>query len=77
MYRYSVRLKKEATLDGKHLLSSALQERLQALAAAINSLQLVDPAYAWIDSQYGDNFTQDQGSPNKKPRNVLTANCKC
>ncbi|XP_008801415.2 nuclear pore complex protein NUP160 [Phoenix dactylifera] len=74
MYRYSVRLKKEATLDGRHLLSSALQERLQALAAAINALQLVDHAYAWIDSQYGDNFTHDQGSPNKKPRNVLTAN---
>lgn len=77
MYRYCVRLRKEATLDHKRQLSSALQERLHGLSTAINALQLVDYAYAWIDSRDGDNFCLDQGSPNKKARNSLTVNCKC
>ncbi|ONK68142.1 uncharacterized protein A4U43_C05F7880 [Asparagus officinalis] len=68
MYRYSVRLKNEATLDHNHQISSALHERLHGLSIAINSLQLVDNAYAWIDSSCGDNSWSDQGSPKKRAR---------
>lgn len=75
MFRYSVRLKKEANLNGNHQDSSVLQERLHALSAAINALQQVDHAYAWIESQYGNDLSNYQGSPNKKPRNVSAENC--
>ncbi|URE35061.1 Nucleoporin Nup120/160 [Musa troglodytarum] len=74
MFRYSVRLKKEANLNGNHQDSSVLQERLHALSAAINALQQVDHAYAWIESQYGNDLSNYQGSPNKKPRNVSAEN---
>lgn len=73
MYRYSMRLKKEANLRGSsQTISSSLQERLYALSTALNALQLVDHAHAWIDSQ---NENEDEESPNKKPRNILVANC--
>lgn len=75
MFRYSVRLKKEANSNGNHQDSSVLQERLHALSAAINALQQVDHAYAWIESQYGNDLSNYQGSPNKKPRNVSAENC--
>ncbi|XP_020089864.1 nuclear pore complex protein NUP160 isoform X3 [Ananas comosus] len=72
MYRYSMRLKKEANLRGSsQTISSSLQERLYALSTALNALQLVDHAHAWIDSQ---NENEDEESPNKKPRNILVAN---
>lgn len=71
MYRYSVRLRKEASSDNNRLLSSALHERLNALSTAINALQLVDRAYAWIESQHGGNFYSDQGSPNKRVRSSV------
>nr|XP_009417509.1 PREDICTED: nuclear pore complex protein NUP160 [Musa acuminata subsp. malaccensis]XP_018674063.1 PREDICTED: nuclear pore complex protein NUP160 [Musa acuminata subsp. malaccensis] len=74
MFRYSVRLKKEANSNGNHQDSSVLQERLHALSAAINALQQVDHAYAWIESQYGNDLSNYQGSPNKKPRNVSAEN---
>lgn len=74
MFQYSVRLKKEANSNGNHQDSSVLQERLHALSAAINALQQVDHAYAWIESQYGNDLSNYQGSPNKKPRNVSAEN---
>ncbi|WOL19781.1 hypothetical protein Cni_G28583 [Canna indica] len=72
MYRYSLRLKKEASLDGNNQYSSLLQERLHALSSAINSLQQVDRAYAWIESQYGTDLSNYHGLPNKRPRTGLT-----
>ncbi|KAG9439278.1 hypothetical protein H6P81_019443 [Aristolochia fimbriata] len=64
MYQYSVRLIKEATLK-EHQLSRVLHERINGLSAAINALNLVHPAYAWIDE---NSACPDQHSPNKKAR---------
>jgi hypothetical protein len=50
MYRYYVRLNREGNAGGSHQLPHVLQERLHALSAAINALQLVDPSFAWLDS---------------------------
>ena len=74
MYKYSVRLRREATLSENRQLSSALQDRLHSLSTAINALQLVDPAYAWIDFQPED-FLEDQDSSNKRIRKVLAEDC--
>uniref|UniRef100_A0A0D9VC52 Uncharacterized protein n=1 Tax=Leersia perrieri TaxID=77586 RepID=A0A0D9VC52_9ORYZ len=41
---------RESNDGGARQLSHALQERLHALSAAINALQLVDPSFAWLDS---------------------------
>uniref|UniRef100_A0A0D3F0K2 Uncharacterized protein n=1 Tax=Oryza barthii TaxID=65489 RepID=A0A0D3F0K2_9ORYZ len=41
---------REGNAGGTRQLSHALQERLHALSAAINALQLVDPSFAWLDS---------------------------
>lgn len=71
MYRYSVRLRKEVASDENRQLSSALQEIVLGLSTAINALQLVDHAYAWIDPQDENCYANDQGSPNKKARNAL------
>ncbi|XP_072978371.1 nuclear pore complex protein NUP160 isoform X2 [Typha angustifolia] len=71
MYRYCLRLKKEVNLEGNRHIPSVLQERLHALSVVINALQLVDCAYAWIDSPYK---YDDQGSQYKRPRNVLAEN---
>lgn len=71
MYRYFVRLSREGNAGGTLQLSHVLQERLHALAAAINSLQLVDPSSAWLDSVCE---ADDQISPSKKPRNLLMEN---
>ncbi|KAH1216807.1 hypothetical protein AAZX31_13G125200 [Glycine max] len=50
MYMYSARLRTEAALKDCVGSSLMLQERLNALSAAVNALHLVHPAYAWIDS---------------------------
>ncbi|KEH42188.1 nuclear pore complex protein NUP160 isoform X2 [Medicago truncatula] len=50
MYMYSARLKTEAPLKDNQGSSLMLQERLNALSAAVNALHLVHPSYAWIDS---------------------------
>ncbi|KAG8069730.1 hypothetical protein GUJ93_ZPchr0006g40621 [Zizania palustris] len=71
MYRYFVRLTREGNAGGAHQLFHALQERLHALSAAINALQLVDPSFAWLDSVCE---ADDQISPSKKPRNLLMEN---
>ncbi|KAL5211508.1 hypothetical protein ABZP36_022355 [Zizania latifolia] len=71
MYRYFVRLTREGNAGGARQLFHALQERLHALSAAINALQLVDPSFAWLDSVCE---ADDQISPSKKPRNLLMEN---
>ncbi|XP_062218182.1 nuclear pore complex protein NUP160-like isoform X2 [Phragmites australis] len=71
MYRYFVRLNREGNAGGSHQLSHTLQERLHALSAAINALQLVDPSFAWLDSVCE---ADDQISPSKRPRNLLMEN---
>ena len=76
MYQYSIRLKKEAPLKENLQLSFALQERLEALSAAINALHLVHPAYAWIDSPHENYICPDQHSPNKKARRIMGVSCK-
>lgn len=72
MYRYYVRLNREGNAGGSHQLPHVLQERLHALSAAINALQLVDPSFAWLDSICE---ADDQISPSKRPRNLLMENC--
>ncbi|XP_020582574.1 nuclear pore complex protein NUP160 [Phalaenopsis equestris] len=71
IYQYSVRLKNEVITDDTGKFSTALQERLEGLSAAINALQLVDHASAWIDSKYVDSFSTGQGLRHKRARNVL------
>ncbi|PKA58130.1 hypothetical protein AXF42_Ash019834 [Apostasia shenzhenica] len=69
MYRYAIRLKSEVNIDDTRLLSKALKERLEVLSTAINALQLVNQASAWIDSKFVSNFPIDQCFPNKRARN--------
>jgi len=71
MFRYSVRLNREGNAGGSRQLPHVLQERLDALSAAINALQLVDPSFAWLDSVCE---ADDQISPSKRPRNLLMEN---
>ncbi|GJM90187.1 hypothetical protein PR202_ga06444 [Eleusine coracana subsp. coracana] len=71
MYRYFVRLNREGNTCVGRQLSHELQERLHALSAAINALQLVDPLFAWLDSVCE---ADDQISPSKRPRNLLMEN---
>ncbi|CAL5060334.1 unnamed protein product [Urochloa decumbens] len=71
MYRYFVRLNREGNAGGSRQLPHVLQERLHALSAAINALQLVDPSFAWLDSVCE---ADDQVSPSKRPRNLLMEN---
>jgi hypothetical protein len=72
MYRYFVRLNREGNTCVGRQLSHQLQERLHALSAAINALQLVDPLFAWLDSVCE---ADDQISPSKRPCNLLMENC--
>ncbi|CAN6466089.1 unnamed protein product [Victoria cruziana] len=71
MYRYAVRLKKEQTSKDDSYVSLTLEERLHALAAAVNALHLVDPAYSWIDSVQESYMPNAQHSPNKKARKSI------
>ncbi|KAK9093640.1 hypothetical protein Scep_025109 [Stephania cephalantha] len=68
IYRYSVRLRGELVSKEQHRISLILQERLNGLSAAINALNLVHAAYAWIDPQFDNNIWQDGHYPNKKAR---------
>lgn len=72
MYRYFVRLNREGNTSVGRQLCHELQERLRALSASINALQLVDPMFAWLDSVCE---ADDQISPSKRPRNLLMENC--
>ncbi|KAL0919897.1 hypothetical protein M5K25_012023 [Dendrobium thyrsiflorum] len=71
IYQYSIRLRNEVSTDDTGKFSAALQERLEGLSAAINALQLVDHASAWIDSKNKNSFSTGQGVPHKRARNVL------
>ncbi|CAI8602479.1 unnamed protein product [Vicia faba] len=66
MYVYSARLKTEAALKDNQGSSMMLQERLNALSAAVNALHLVHPAYAWIDSLTDRNSLTSECYPSKK-----------
>ncbi|KAK9145964.1 hypothetical protein Sjap_005867 [Stephania japonica] len=68
IYRYSVRLRGELVSKEQHRISLILQERLNGLSAAINALNLVHAAYAWIDPQFDNNICPDGHYPNKKAR---------
>ena len=48
--------------------SLALQERLNGLSAAINALQLVHPAYAWIDPPIEEPTYNKEQYPSKRAR---------
>ncbi|KAK1326210.1 hypothetical protein QJS10_CPA01g00465 [Acorus calamus] len=71
MYQYYTRLRKETNTRELQQPYSEFQERLESLSAAINALQLVHPAYAWIESQHEDYFSVDQHSPNKRTRKFV------
>ncbi|KAK1303809.1 hypothetical protein QJS10_CPB11g01906 [Acorus calamus] len=70
MYQYYTRLRKETNIKELQQPYSEFQERLESLSAAINALQLVHPAYAWIESQHEDYFSIDQHSPKRSRKFV-------
>ncbi|XP_073150700.1 nuclear pore complex protein NUP160 isoform X2 [Henckelia pumila] len=71
IYLYSVQLRAEAATKDRQYRSLALQERLNALSAAVNALQLAHPAHAWIDSPIEENFHDKDNYPNKKARLIM------
>lgn len=73
IYQYSIRLRNEVNIDDTGKFSTALQERLEGLSAAINALKLVDNSSAWIECKYEDDFSTSHGLPHKRARNVLEA----
>ncbi|XP_027108120.2 nuclear pore complex protein NUP160 [Coffea arabica] len=68
IYLHSTQLKTEAANKDNQHRSFALQERLNGLSAAINALQLVHPAYAWIDSLHEESTHKKEHYPSKKAR---------
>ncbi|KAJ8529690.1 hypothetical protein K7X08_036525 [Anisodus acutangulus] len=66
IYLYSAQLRIHGAMRDPQRRSFILQERLNGLSAAINALQLVHPAYAWIDAPLEE--TCSNKYPNKKPR---------
>ncbi|KAG4970554.1 hypothetical protein JHK84_036650 [Glycine max] len=68
MYMYSARLRTEAALKDCVGSSLMLQERLNALSAAVNALHLVHPAYAWIDSLAEGSSIVNEHYPSKKAK---------
>lgn len=68
IYLYSTQLKTGAAIKDHQHRSFALQERLNGLSAAINALQLVHPAYAWIDSPLEESTYRKEHYPSKKAR---------
>ncbi|KAK9286738.1 hypothetical protein L1049_015142 [Liquidambar formosana] len=71
MYLYSAHLRTEAALKDHQHRSLALQERLNGLSAAINALQLVHPAYAWIDPLIEEQFLYHEHYPSKKAKKTV------
>ncbi|EPS67092.1 hypothetical protein M569_07685 [Genlisea aurea] len=65
MYLYSMRLRAEASVKNRQLKSSTLQERLNALAAVVNALQLVHPAHAWIAAPFEETSLTEEIYPKK------------
>ncbi|XP_020203825.1 nuclear pore complex protein NUP160 isoform X1 [Cajanus cajan] len=68
IYMYSARLRTEAALKDSVGSSLMLQERLNALSAAVNALHLVHPAYAWIDSLAEGSSVVNEHYPSKKAK---------
>ncbi|CAH9085976.1 unnamed protein product [Cuscuta europaea] len=68
IYLYSSQLRTAADIKDHQHRSLLLQERLNGLSAAINALQLVHPANAWIDSPLDDSFPCKDHIPCKKAR---------
>ena len=66
IYLHSTQLKTEAANKDNQHRSFALQERLNGLSAAINALQLVHPAYAWIDSLHEESTHKKEHYPSRK-----------
>ncbi|XP_054791802.1 nuclear pore complex protein NUP160-like isoform X2 [Prosopis cineraria] len=71
MYLYSARLKTEVALKDYHGSSLILQERLNAISAAINALHLVHPAHAWIDPPADGSSLMSEQYPSKKARRTV------
>ncbi|KZV47381.1 hypothetical protein F511_07795 [Dorcoceras hygrometricum] len=71
IYLYSVRLRAEAATKDHHHRSLALLERLNALSAAVNALQLAHPAHAWIDCPIEETSLDKDNYPNKKARLIV------
>ncbi|XP_073287556.1 nuclear pore complex protein NUP160 isoform X2 [Primulina huaijiensis] len=71
IYMYSVRLRAEAATKDSQYRSLALQERLNALSAAVNALQLAHPAHAWIYSPIEETSHDKDNYPNKKARLIV------
>ncbi|CAK9141043.1 unnamed protein product [Ilex paraguariensis] len=68
IYLHSARLRTEAASRDHQRRSTSLQERLDGLSAAINALQLVDPAYAWIDPLLEETSLHKESYPSKKAK---------
>lgn len=73
---YSSRLRTEMAVKDHPGRTLALQERLNGLSAAINALQLVHPAYAWIDSIPEDSTFNKDDYPSKKARITTQEQCE-
>lgn len=71
IYLYSARLRSEMNLKDYQHRSLALQEMLNGLSAAINALQLVHPAYAWIDPLLEGSRLYNEHYPSKKAKKAV------
>ncbi|KAE8709147.1 NUP160 protein [Hibiscus syriacus] len=71
IYLYSARLRADAVMKDQQHMSITLQERLNALSAAINALHLVHPAYAWIDPQPEGYPLRNDHYPRKKAKTTV------
>ncbi|XP_040960672.1 nuclear pore complex protein NUP160 isoform X3 [Gossypium hirsutum] len=71
MYLYSARLRTDTVQKDQQHMSITLQERLNALSAAVNALQLVHPAYAWIDALPEGYSLRNEHYPHKKAKTTV------
>ncbi|XVF26426.1 hypothetical protein REPUB_Repub14bG0015700 [Reevesia pubescens] len=71
MYLYSARLRTDSVLKDQQHVSITLQERLNALSAAVNALHLVHLAYAWIDPLPEGHPLQNEHYPRKKAKKTV------
>ncbi|CAN4110826.1 unnamed protein product [Withania somnifera] len=65
IYLYSAQLRIHVAMSPQRRFF-ILQERLNGLSAAINALQLVHPAYAWIDSPLEETYSNMYPSKNAR-----------
>ncbi|XWS20630.1 hypothetical protein CRYUN_Cryun31cG0119100 [Craigia yunnanensis] len=71
IYLYSARLRTDSVLKDQQHMSITLQERLNALSAAVNALYLVHPAYAWIDPLPEGHPLLNEHYPRKKAKKTV------